>query len=382
MRIAHITDCFAPRTGGIETQVQGLASRQAAAGHEVRIITATPGHGQRRSGIDEVQGLPVVRIAARVPFDLPVHPTVRSSVLRVLRQERIDVAHVHTGVASPFAWGGLRACRQANCAAVVTVHSMWDRLSRGGVRVLDRTAWGLSSGVVLTAVGAAAAMRVQSALGVPVRVLPNGIDTRAWQVEHLPADAGPDAALRVVSVLRLAPRKRAMALMHVIAQAREATGGRVAATIIGDGPESGRVERFIDRHDLRAAVTLTGRLPHPRIRAHFARSDAFVQASVRESFGIAALEARAAGLPIIARDQSGTAEFVRDKVEGLLAADDRGLVAALVELQADRQLRREIREHNTAIAPKQDWSNVLVDVEDAYRSALARRSTSDQRALG
>ncbi len=386
MRIAHITDCFAPRTGGIETQVQGLASRQAAAGHDVRIITATPGHGQRRSGIDEVQGLPVVRIAARVPFDLPVHPTVRSSVLRVLRQERIDVAHVHTGVASPFAWGGLRACRQANCAAVVTVHSMWDRLSRGGVRVLDRTAWGLSSGVVLTAVGTAAAMRVQSALGVPVRVLPNGIDTREWQVEHLPPDeapdAAPDAALRVVSVLRLAPRKRAMALMHVIAQAHEATGGRIAATIIGDGPESGRLERFIDRRGLRAAVTLTGRLSHPRIRAHFARSDAFVQASVRESFGIAALEARAAGLPIIARDQSGTAEFVRDKVEGLLAADDRGLVAALVELQADRQLRREIREHNTAIAPKQDWSNVLVDVEDAYRSALARRSTSDQRALG
>ncbi len=382
MRIAHITDCFAPRTGGIETQVQGLASRQAAAGHDVRIITATPGHGQHRSGIDEVQGLPVVRIAARVPFDLPVHPTVRSSVLRVLRQERIDVAHVHTGVASPFAWGGLRACRQANCAAVVTVHSMWDRLSRGGVRVLDRTAWGLSSGVVLTAVGASAAMRVQSALGVPVRVLPNGIDTRAWRVEHLPVTDETNAALRVVGVLRLAPRKRAMALMHVIAQAHEATGGRIDATIIGDGPESGRVERFIDRHDLRAAVTLTGRLSHPRIRAHFARSDAFVQASVRESFGIAALEARAAGLPIIARDQSGTAEFVRDKVEGLLAADDRGLVAALVELQADRQLRREIREHNTAIAPKQDWSNVLVDVEEAYRLSLARRSSRDERALG
>jgi len=362
--------------------VQGLASRQAAAGHDVRIITATPGHGQHRSGVDEVQGLPVVRIAARVPFDLPVHPTVRSSVLRVLRQERIDVAHVHTGFASPFAWGGLRACRQANCAAVVTVHSMWDRLSRGGVRVLDRTAWGLSSGVVLTAVGASAAMRVQSALGVPVRVLPNGIDTRAWQVEHLPVTDETNAALRVVSVLRFAPRKRAMALMHVIAQAHEATGGRIAATIIGDGPESGRVERFIDRHDLRAAVTLTGRLPHPRIRAHFARSDAFVQASVRESFGIAALEARAAGLPIIARDQSGTAEFVLNQVEGLLAADDPGLVAALVEMQANQQLRREIREHNAAIAPKQDWSNVLVDVEEAYRLSLARRSSRDERALG
>ena len=382
MRIAHITDCFAPRTGGIETQVQGLASRQAAAGHTVRIITATPGDEPFRTGLDEVHGLPVVRIAARMPFHLPVHPSVRASVLRELRREPVDVVHVHAGVASPFAWGGLRACRQARCAAVVTVHSMWDPVARGGVRVLDRTAWGLSSGVVLTAVGAAAATRVQSALGVPVRVLPNGIDPSAWQVEHIAAADSQDAALRVVSVLRLAPRKRALPLMQIIRQAHEATGGRIQATIIGDGPDAGRVERFIDRHDLRGVITLTGRLSHPQIRAHFARADAFVQASVRESFGIAALEARTAGLPILARDRTGTSEFVRDKVEGILATDDLGLVAALVELQADRHLRREIREHNTAIAPKQDWSNVLADVEAAYRSALVRRTRSHQRALG
>ena len=379
VRIAHITDCFAPRSGGIETQVLGLASRQAAAGHDVRVITATPGRGEHRNAPEEINDVPVVRITARLPFDLPVHPAVRSHVLHILRSDRIDVVHAHVGVASPFAWGGVRAARQARCATVVTVHSMWDPVTRSGLRLLDRTAWGLGSGVVLSAVGAKAALRVQSALDVPVRVLPNGIDAEAWQVDHI--DAGDDV-LRLVSVLRLAPRKRALPLMHVIRQAFEMTGGRIRATVIGDGPDTGRVERFIDRYGLQGVITLTGRLTASRIRAHFAVSDVFVQASVRESFGIAALEARTAGLPVIARRETGTSDFVIDGLEGILTDDDPGLVQAIAQLQSDSAWRREIGEHNRAIPPKQDWTNVLPAVEDAYESARAQRIGKGRRALG
>ena len=42
MRIVHISDCYAPRLGGIETQVRALAMRQAEQGHEVHVLTATP----------------------------------------------------------------------------------------------------------------------------------------------------------------------------------------------------------------------------------------------------------------------------------------------------------------------------------------------------
>lgn len=375
VRIAHITDCFAPRTGGIETQVLGLAERQIAAGHDVVVLTATPGAGPQRSGLDEVGPVPVVRIAARLPFDIPVHPQTRTHVLRELRRSKVDVVHVHAGAASPFAWGGIRAARQARIPTLVTVHSMWDPLSRTGNRLLDRTAWGMGSGVVLSAVGSDAAERVREALGQPVIVLPNGIDPREWSVTRVPRTG---EILRVVSVLRLAPRKRALPLVSVLHRAIAATGGRIRATLIGDGPEAGRVERYIDRHALTDAITLTGRLPHARIRAHFATSDVFVQASIRESFGIAALEARTAGLAIVSRSQAGSSDFVTDGVEGLLGEEDADLVSSLLTLQSEPELLNGIIEHNTAVPPVQAWPNVLEQVEWAYDIARGSR----KRTLG
>ena len=375
VRIAHVTDCFAPRTGGIETQVLGLAERQIAAGHDVTVVTATPGDGEQRSGPDQVGTVPVLRIAARLPFDLPVHPQTRTHVLRELRRVRPDVVHIHAGAASPFAWGGVRAARQARIPTVVTVHSMWDPLTRAGTRLLDRTAWGMGSGVVLSAVGSDAAARVREALGQPVLVLPNGIDPREWSVSRVPRS---DDVLRVVSVLRLAPRKRALPLVSVLHRAIAATSGRIRATLIGDGPEAGRVERYIERHGLSDAITLTGRLNHARIRAHFATCDAFVQASVRESFGIAALEARTSGLAIVARAQAGSSDFVTDGVEGLLGDDDASLVSSLLTLQTDPELLYSIIEHNRSVPPAQAWPSVLEQVQQAYDIARGGR----KRALG
>jgi hypothetical protein len=74
VRIAHVSDCYAPRTGGIETQVAALATRQSLAGEDVRVITATPGHDAVFSGDDVVDRITVHRLAARIPFELPIHP--------------------------------------------------------------------------------------------------------------------------------------------------------------------------------------------------------------------------------------------------------------------------------------------------------------------
>ncbi|MGI9197554.1 MAG: glycosyltransferase, partial [Candidatus Nanopelagicales bacterium] len=109
MRIAHVSDCYAPRTGGIETQVRSLALAQHARGDDVRIITASPGHEGVRAGADVVDGLPVERIALSLPGEIPVHPRTRARVLASLRAAPVDVVHVHAGVISPFAWGAVRA---------------------------------------------------------------------------------------------------------------------------------------------------------------------------------------------------------------------------------------------------------------------------------
>ncbi len=99
-------------------------------------------------------------------------------------------------------------------------------------------------------------------------------------------------------------------------------------------------------HALDDTITFTGRLDRGGIRDVFARSDVYLQPSVKESFGLAALEARAAGLPVVARTQTGTTQFIHDGVQGLLAADDSGLARALVTLGRDRELLASITAHN------------------------------------
>ncbi len=366
MRIAHVSDCYLPRTGGIETQVRGLALAQLARGDQPRIITATPAE-DGRSGREHVDGLAIDRLTMRLPGDLPVHPRTRAGVRSLLDADAVDVAHVHVGAASPFAWGALRALAQVDLPTVVTVHSVWGPVSRSGYRAARPLL--LRPRLVVSAVSGTAAEAVASALDVPVAVLPNAIDAGPWRT------VGPvarvDGVLRVVTVSRLAPRKRISALLRALARAQVLVGPatRIEATIIGDGPQRAHAERTA--RQLGIDVTFTGRLDAEGIRSVFARSDAFVQASVRESFGIAALEARASGLPVIARSQAGTSEFIRDGVEGLLAGDDASLASAIALLSSDASLGERIAAHNATMPPEHTWEHACARASALYADAGA-----------
>ena len=371
MRIAHISDCYLPRTGGIETQVRGLAMRQAARGDDVCVITATPGTGEQRGRSTEpIDGVRVERVTARLPADLPIHPRTSANLRELLRDRPVDVAHVHAGAVSPFAWGAIRAARDLRLPVVVTVHSMWGPLARTGLGGADRILGWCSSGTVMTAVSGVAASAVAGALHCEVGVLPNGIDPDEWRSSGGQPSYRP-AGLRAVSVLRLAPRKRVGALLRVAANAASAAGTEftISLTVIGDGPERARAEWLARRLGLDARFT--GRLSREGIRERFADADAFVQASVRESFGIAALEARTFGLPVVARSQTGTGEFVENGVNGLLAPDDPGLSGALVALARDPGLAERMRHTNTETLPPQTWDRVLVEAAGFYRRAVA-----------
>jgi len=372
VRIAHVSDCYLPRTGGIETQVRALAMRQAGQGDEVRVITATPGHESVFAGDDVVDGLAVHRVAARLPFELPVHPRTKRSVAAILEEHPVDVVHVHAGVVSPFAWGAIRAAVGRGVPTLVTVHSVWGGLASPGFGLSDRLLRWSGRGLRLSAVSAVAASRVADA--VPglgeVLVVPNGIDVAEWRV--IPSLREP-GVLRIVSVMRMAPRKRIMPLvrvLEVIIRTLEPSL-QARAVLVGDGPERGGAERWVRSRGLADMITFTGRLSREGILATFADSDVFVQPSIKESFGIAALEARTAGLPVVIRSQTGSTEFIHEGVEGLVADTDGGLASAVVRLGRDPDLLNQITLHNRMSAPEQAWPNVLGIVHAAYESAGA-----------
>lgn len=379
MRIAHLSDCYLPRLGGIEAQVHGLARRQGAAGDEVVVFTATPGpRGERHGTVDVVDGVPVHRLATRVPFDLPVNPFASRDVRALLLSGRYDVAHVHAGVVSPFAYDAIPVVLDLGLPLVVTWHCMLGR-TEPLARWWQRLRGWSSRPVAFNAVSEVAAGPVRAMLGADaeVAVLPDGVDVDAWRREDRATPAGGE--VHIVSAMRLVGRKRPVPLLRMVARMREQVPDQVAVrlTVLGEGPSARSMQRVVRRHGMTAWVDLPGRVTPQELRSTYAAADLYVAPARLESFGIAALEARAAGLPVVARSDAGVREFVEHGVEGLLAADDDQMVDAMVRLVSDPVLRQRISSYNRSHPPLQDWSYVVARASDEYaRAARLVRSGS------
>jgi glycosyltransferase involved in cell wall biosynthesis len=367
VRIAHVTDFYLPRLGGIEMHVHDLAVRQQAAGHRVEVLTSTPG------GPDDV---PVRRVTEGFRRPGAMHPAAPRLVGGLLRAGRYDVVHIHVGVLSPLSFAAVAAAAGAGCPVVVTLHSL---LSPYGpaFRALDAVTGWSDWPVQWTAVSDVAAGAIRALVGPhrPVLVLPNGIDAARWRIERSPRDPG---RVVVAGVMRLAARKRPLPLLRMLRRARAQLPSTVdlRAVVVGEGRQRPVLERYLRRHRMTGWVELPGRLPRAEIRRLFERTDLFVAPAVLESFGIAALEARCAGLPVLARSGCGIGTFVRHERDGLLAADDEQMTRDLVRLAADPRERERLAAASRLSPPDLGWTSVLQRTTDAYAAAerLARPS--------
>lgn len=359
MRVLHVTDSYLPRLGGIELHVADLAARQHGVGHEVTVLTGEP------SGSLEPEGPDVVRVPGRLGRTSALAPRTLATVLAEVRPE---VVHAHLSVASPYAWSVLR---RADVPRIATLHSLLP--AHGGVIAAGARVARLPVGeIAWTAVSRVAADRLAAGLGgAAVGVLHNGIDPERWQVAH-----EPQPRFEILVVGRLAARKRPLEVLDALAALHDRLPDLPwRATFVGDGPQRAQVVAAVRQHGLTEHVRLLGPLPRPEIAALLGRADVFLAAATLESFGIAALEARCAGVPIVAMAASGVGEFVAHDEQGLLVDDVEGITAALARLALDPTLAARLRERSTRTPTGMEWSTVLAD-HDALYARLLRRSAA------
>jgi glycosyltransferase involved in cell wall biosynthesis len=373
VKILHVTDCFLPRLGGIERQVHALAERQQRAGHDVSVATAVGGTGATgldASDADRALPFAVHRPAARRRSEWASTRALAQG-RAVVRGGGFDVVHAHVSVWSPLA----AACVEAACASgvptAVTLHSVWGPHATTLMTSANRIARWRAWPVAWSAVSSVAAAPLQGLLpsGTPVTTLPNGVEPSYWLQPWIDR---PRDTVRVAAVMRFAARKRAQALVDMLQAARERIPAsiRLEAVLVGDGARHARVSRHVVREGL-DWISLPGRADPAQVRDLLATSDIFVAPAVLESFGIAALEARCAGVPVVAFAQSGVRDIIRHGREGLLAGTDEQMVDAIVRLAADAELRRSIAAHNRSTPAPFDWASALERCTDLYARAGA-----------
>ena len=375
MRILHVSDAYLPKQGGIEVQVSDLARRQAEAGHDVTVLTCAPDvSGRRRRtgvGVPDLEppspGGAVPELRVGIPWWAV--RAANEQVYALLRRDQPDVVHVHLSVLSPLSILVVRAAARERVPVVMTLHSLWWLATPLYAIAHVLLGWGRWP-VAWTAVSELAAAPLRRLVGRAgdVTVLPNGVEPTDWHVD--PVGRDPREVV-VVSVMRLASRKRPLPLLRMVRRARRAlpAGVSLRLVLVGEGPLQARVERTLRRHGLTADVELPGRLDRAGIRDLYRRADVYIAPATLESFGIAALEARCAGLPVLALRRTGIADFIAPGVEGLLARSDRELARDLARVVADAGLRERLTRHNRAVRPEAGWAEVLQRCELAYKAA-------------
>lgn len=358
MRILHVSDTYLPACGGIEVMVSQLAAHQREQGHQVRVVTRTAGP----------ECVDVVRDARQLDALLGW----------------ADVTHCHLSLISPLATRAACESVRHGLPTVASVHSMWtggEALIGIGGRVFG---W-RHLPIQWAPVSQVAARSVRHAMGpgAAIKVLGNAIDTDYWgaAASMWPSGASGLRPVTMVSVGRMAARKRPLAVVAMLEQVRRLVPSEIPlrAVLVGDGPLRSRVARAVERRGMDDWVEVPGALPRDQVRDLYARSDISIGASRLESFGLASLEARTAGLAVVARRGTGVEDFMCEPIDGLLATSDAHMAAQLARLVIDDALRQDIQRHNRTVRPSFDWDELLHGAESCYRQAAALQLSAGAR---
>jgi N-acetyl-alpha-D-glucosaminyl L-malate synthase BshA len=333
--------CFST-FGGSGVVAAEVANALAARGHAVHVFS------------DERP----VRLAADGPglaFHLvtpPAYPqlphslytlALASKIVEVGRRERLDLVHAH--YALPHA-ASAELARQVLAAegvalrVVTTLHGTDITLVGQDPSYLPLTRFAILASDAITVPSRWLGETTRRTLELPetraIDVVPNFVDVERFR----PGGGAAARATRppvLIHVSNFRPLKRVGDVVEVFARVR--AGGPARLRLVGDGPERAGAVAELERRGLAADVEVVGEPAD--LAAVLADADVFLLPSETESFGLAALEALACGVPVLASDVGGLPEVVRDGEVGFLCpvGDVAAMAAGVRRLLDDPSLR-------------------------------------------
>ncbi len=304
-------------------------------------------------------------------------PRTLADLVGIIRREGIDLLHLQGHGARLF---GRLAARLTGRPAIVHVHADYRRMPKGYpwyVQAADRLLAPLAERVFLVA----EALRpfAASDMGLakrPTEVWHNPVDRRRFYRPSIEQRAASRAELGLlpetpvaVTVGRLDWLK-GVDLQVAAWPAVRRTVPAAVLLIAGEGPERAALELEAARQG-RAVRFLGFRDDVERL---LWAADVAVLSSRQEALSLAAVEAMATGLPVVATAVGGSPEVVRDGVTGLIVPpeDPASLAQALSALLADPALRARLADRADRAAAELDLPAFAARLEAAYRAVLAR----------
>ena len=373
--------CYAS-VGGSGIVATELGKALAARGHHVHLLSSdTPVRlGDYRPGLSfhrvETPSYPLFREPQYLL-------SLANKIVQVCRDERLDIVHAH--YAMPHATAAYLA-RQILASGggpgvprtITTLHGTDITLLGSDRSYREIVAFCIEQSDGVTAVSESLKADTYRELGVTrdIRVIPNFLDcavNKRRDVAPLRARLAPAGEKIIIHVSNFRPVKRVACVVDVFARVRRHVPARLL--MVGDGPDLPEASRLARSLGVADDVQLLGE--QDQVVPLLSAADVFLLPSAQESFGLAALEAMACEVPVVASRVGGLPEVVEDGVTGFLHAPDDldGMAASTLRLLTDDGLHRRMALAAEAVARQRYCDSKIVPLYEAYYREVVEESS-------
>lgn len=196
-----------------------------------------------------------------------------------------------------------------------------------------------------------------------IEIIPNGIDLGKF--ENL--ERRPRKEFTILTLARLEKVKGIEYLIEAISNLQPRISNLICL-IIGDGSERKNLENLVKKLSLKKEIKFLGGVPYEKIPEYLMRGDCLVLPSLQEGFGIAILEAQAAGLPVIGTRIGGILDVIEDRKTGILveSKNSRAIAEAIYEIYSRPKLVQNLIKNAKINLKKYNWQDIVEKIFKIY----------------
>jgi N-acetyl-alpha-D-glucosaminyl L-malate synthase BshA len=371
--------CY-PTFGGSGVVATELGIALARRGDDVHFISyALPSRLNilhERVHFHEVTVTPYPLFDPYPPYTL----ALATKMAEVADYEKLDVLHVHYAI--PHAISAHLAKQilgSTRLKVITTLHGTDITLVGRDASYLPITKFGIEVSDGVTAVSRWLRDETANSFATKKRIeiIPNFVDPKRFQRNRgaFCQLFGSSSDKLICHVSNFRPVKRIMDVLAIFDRATRVVPSRMI--MIGDGPDRSQAEAFCRERHLRDRVFFLGNVPN--VEEIVGASDLFLLPSESESFGMAALEAMASEVPVIATKSGGLPEVVVDGESGYLlpVGDVDAMSARSIEILSNPELQKRMGRAGRHIAETRfNVEKIVPQYRDFYEQVIATRVSS------
>ena len=369
--------CY-PTFGGSGVLATELGKALAEKGHNIHFITYQ--QPVRLGGFHTNIFYHEVRVPTYPLFDFPPYETALSSTMvDVILNHKLDLLHVHYAI--PHASAAYMA-RQIllkegiNIPVITTLHGTDITLVGKDKTYSPVVTFSINESSAITAVSKNLRDETYNNFKIKkdIQVIYNFVDAKRFNKKPLTPFKqviAPNNEWIIVHSSNFRKVKRTDDVVRVFEKVNKVLPTKLL--FVGDGPERSHIESLARQSDARKDIIFLGR--QEEVEEIMAISDLFLLPSEYESFGLVALEAMAAEVPVISTNAGGLPEVNIDGVTGFLSnvGDVDSMSDNIIKILSDEPAFKEMKKNALIQAQKFDIENIVPQYVELYNRVLANK---------